>query len=108
MHYVAFSRVTSISGLYIENINENNIAVSKKVSDYLKSALKDDTLQTDIEFSDKYKLNILFNNCRSFKKHFTAIQHNKIILQQDVNIFLESHLCRHDNSTNYNIMTILL
>ena len=103
MHYVAFSRVTSISGLYIENINENNIAVSKKVSDYLKSALKDDTLQTDIEFSNKYKLNILFNNCRSFKKHFTAIQHNKIILQQDINIFLESRLCRHDNSTNYNI-----
>ena len=33
MHYVAFSRVTSISGLYIENINEQNISVSKKVSE---------------------------------------------------------------------------
>ena len=30
MHYVAFSRVTSISGLYIENINENSISISKK------------------------------------------------------------------------------
>ena len=39
MHYVAFSRVTSIAGLYIESINEKNISVSTKVSDYLKNAL---------------------------------------------------------------------
>ncbi|MCG8624091.1 MAG: hypothetical protein MJE68_19125, partial [Proteobacteria bacterium] len=103
MHYVAFSRVTSISGLYIENINEKNIAVSKKVSEYLQSALKNDTLQTNIKFSDKNKFNILFNNCRSFKKHFTAIQHNKIVLQPDISVFLESRQCRHNKSTDYNI-----
>ena len=103
MHYVAFSRVTSISGLYIENINEQNISVSKKVSEYLKNALENNTLQTNIQFSDNNKFNILFNNCRSFKKHFTTIQNNKIILQQDINIFLESPLSRHDSSTNYNI-----
>ena len=103
MHYVAFSRVTSISGLYIENINEQNISVSKKVSEYLKNALENNTLQTNIQFSDNNKFNILFNNCRSFKKHFTTIQNNKIILQQDINIFLESRLSRHDSSTNYNI-----
>ena len=67
MHYVAFSRVTSISGLYIENINEQNISVSKKVSEYLKNALENNTLQTNIQFSDNNKFNILFNNCRSFK-----------------------------------------
>ena len=103
MHYVAFSRVTPISGLYIENINEQNISVSKKVSEYLKNALENNTLQTNIQFSDNNKFNILFNNCRSFKKHFTTIQNNKIILQQDINIFLESRLSRHDSSTNYNI-----
>ena len=35
MHYVAFSRVTSLKGLYIENINEKNISTSIKVSEYL-------------------------------------------------------------------------
>ena len=103
MHYVAFSRVTSISGLYIEDINEQNIAVSKKVSQYLEYALENDTLQTDIEFSNKHNLNILFNNCRSFKKKFDAIHNNKIILEQDITIFLESRLSKYDNSTNYNI-----
>ena len=97
MHYVAFNRVTSISGLYIENINEQNISVSKKVSEYLQNALENNTLQTNIQFSDNNKFNILFNNSRSFKKHFTTIQNNKIILQQDINIFLESRLSRHDS-----------
>ena len=46
MHYVAFSRVTSISGLYIKNINQSNISTSKKVSDYLTNALENDKLQT--------------------------------------------------------------
>ena len=40
MHYIAFSRVTSIAGLYIESINQKNISVSTKVSDYLKNALQ--------------------------------------------------------------------
>ena len=103
MHYVTFSRVTSISGLYIEDINEQNIAVSKKVSQYLEYPLENDTLQTDIEFSNKHNLNILFNNCRSFKKKFDAIHNNKIILEQDITIFLESCLSKYDNSANYNI-----
>ena len=103
MHYVAFSRVTSMSGLYIENINEKNIAVSQKVSEYLQHALQNDTLQTQIEFSHKKNLNILLNNCRSFKKHFNAIKDNKLVLQQDINIFLESCLCKHDHSSDYNI-----
>ena len=68
MHYVAFSRVTLIAGLYIESINEKNISVSTKVSDYLKNALQNNKLQTNIEFSNKDTLNILLNNSRSFKK----------------------------------------
>ena len=31
MHYVALSRLRSISGFHILNLNENKIAVSKKV-----------------------------------------------------------------------------
>ena len=31
MHYVALSRLRRISGLHILNLNENKIAVSKKV-----------------------------------------------------------------------------
>ena len=103
MHYVAFSRVTSIAGLYIESINEKKKSVSMKVSDYLKNALQNNKLQTNIQFTNKDTLNILLNNSRSFKKHFNAIQYNKLILQQHINIFLESKLCKHDKSIDYTI-----
>ena len=48
IHYVAFSRVTSISGLYIKNINQDNISTSKKISDYLNNSPLDNNIQTHI------------------------------------------------------------
>ena len=77
MHYVAFSRVTSIKGLYIENINEKNISTSSKVSKYLQNAVQQNKLETNNEFSNSEKINILLNNTRSFKKHFTTIMEIK-------------------------------
>ena len=68
MHYVAFSRVTKYEGLYIADVNENQICVSKKVSEYLIDAHRHNSLQTYINISLENKLNILFNNTRSFKK----------------------------------------
>ena len=47
------------------------ICVSKKVSHYLLDANKNDKLLTNIQLFQKDKLNILFNNARSFKKYFT-------------------------------------
>ena len=74
MHYVAFSRITSISVLYVENINESNISISKKVANYLANALENNELKTDIKFRDKNTFNILINKSQSFKKYFKTIQ----------------------------------
>ena len=108
MHYVAFSRVTSISGLYIENINQDNISTSKKVSDYLNNCPLDNNIQTHIEFHDENTCNILLNNARSFKKYFHTIKNNQIVLQQNVNIFLESKLSKHDKSIDYQINNCII
>ena len=40
MHYVAFSRVTSIAGLYIESINEKNICFHKSIRLFEKCSTK--------------------------------------------------------------------
>ena len=74
MHYVAFSRITSISVLYVENINESNIPISKKVANYLANALENNELKADIKFRDKTTFNILINKSQSFKKYFKTIQ----------------------------------
>ena len=108
MHYVAFSRVTSISGLYIENINQDNISTSKKVSDYLNNCPLDNNIQKHIKFHDENTCNILLNNARSFKKYFHTIKNNQIVLQQNVNIFLESKLSKHDKSIDYQINNCII
>ena len=48
MHYVALNRVTNYAGIYINDLNESQICVSKKVSHYLLDANKNHKLQTDI------------------------------------------------------------
>ena len=108
MHYVAFIRATSISGLYVENINESNRSISKKVTNYLANALENNELKTDIKFKDENTFNILINNARSFKKHFKTIQQNEIILQQHINIFLESKLSKYDTSSTQTIKDYII
>ena len=101
MHYVAFSRVTKYEGLYISDINENQICVSRKVSEYLLQAHKNNSLKTSINMSSPNKLNILFNNTRSFKKYYNFIKENILIKKQQVNIFLESKLSNYDQNKDY-------
>ena len=108
MHYVALSRVTNYAGIYINDLNESQICVSKKVSHYLLDANKNHKLQTDIQLFQKDKLNILFNNARSFKKYFHIAKNDKIILKQQINIFFESKLCKFDQNANYVIPNFII
>ena len=50
----------------------------------------------------------MFNNARSFKKHFKTIHQNKIIPQQHINIFVEAKLCKYDQSANYTIKDYII
>ena len=108
MHYVALSRVTNYAGIYINDLNESQICVSKKVSHYLLDANKNHKLQTNIQLFQKDKLNILFNNARSFKKYFHIAKNDKIILKQQINIFFESKLCKFDQNANYVIPNFII
>ena len=54
MHYVALSRLRSISGLHILNMNENKIAISKKVQEEMTRLSQKATLNSHIPFLYKY------------------------------------------------------
>ena len=50
MHYVAVSRLRSISGLHILNMNENKITASKKVQDEMTRLRQKATMKSHIPF----------------------------------------------------------
>ena len=106
MHYVALSRLRSISGLHILNMNENKIAVSKKVQDEMTRLRQKATLNSHIPFlykdtSGSFK--ILFQNVRSLHLHFADVASDYNVKAADINIFVETALCSNDDNALYEI-----
>jgi endonuclease/exonuclease/phosphatase (EEP) superfamily protein YafD len=107
MHYVALSRLRSISGLHILNLNENRIAVSKKVQEEMARLRQTATLNSHIPFlykdtSESFK--ILFQNVRSLHLHLADVASDYNVKAADINIFVETALCSNDNNVLYEIL----
>ena len=111
MHYVALSRLRSISGLHILNMNENKIAVSKKVQEEMTRLRQKATLNSHIPFlykdtSGSFK--ILFQNVRSLHLHIADIASDYNVKAADINIFVETALCSNDDNALYEIPSFQL
>ena len=106
MHYVALSRLRSISGLHILNMNENKITVSKKVQEEMTRLRQKATLNSHIPFlykdtSESFK--ILFQNVRSLHLHIADVASDYNVKAADINIFVETALCSNDDNALYGI-----
>ena len=106
MHYVALSRLRSISGLHILNLNENKIAVSKKVQEEMTRLRENALLGSRIPFlykdtSGTFK--ILFQNVRSLHLHFPDVASDYNVKAADINIFVETALCSNNANDLYQI-----
>ena len=92
MHYVALSRLRSISGLHILNMNENKITVSKKVQEEMTRLRQKATLNSHIPFlykdmSESFK--ILFQNVRSLHLHIADVASDYNVKAADINLLHE-------------------
>ena len=106
IHYVALSRLRSISGLHILNMNENKIAVSKKVQEEMARLRQNATLNSHIPFlykdtSGSFK--VLFQNVRSLHLHIPDVASDYNVKAADINIFVETALCSNDDNALYEI-----
>ena len=106
MHYVALSRLRSISGLHILNMNGNKIAVSRKVQEEMERLRQKATLNNHIPFlykdsSESFK--ILFQNVRSLHLHFADVASDYNLLAADINIFVGTALCGNNDNELYEI-----
>ena len=111
MHYVALSRLRSISGLHILNMNANKIAVSKKVQEEMTRLRQKATLNSHIPFlykdtSGSFK--ILFQNVRSLHLHIADVASDYNVKAADINIFVETALCSNDDNALYEIPSFQL
>ncbi|CAB3987819.1 ATP-dependent DNA helicase PIF1 [Paramuricea clavata] len=106
MHYVALSRLRSISGLHILNMNENKIAVSKKVQEEMTRLRRNSVLKSHIPFlykdtSETFK--VLFRNVRSLHLHVADVASDYNVKAADINMFVETALCSNDDNELYQI-----
>ncbi|CAB3991403.1 Hypothetical predicted protein [Paramuricea clavata] len=103
MHYVALSRLRSISGLHILNLNEKKIAVSKKVQEEMTRLRQNSVLKSHLPFlykdtSETFK--ILFQNVRSLHLHVADVASDYNVKAADINMFVETALCSNDEKEN--------
>ena len=108
IHYVALSRVRSISGLHILNLHENKISVSEKVKKEMSRLRAEALLKPCIPFlyntsDNKNQLSILFQNVRSLQLQIKDVTCDYNVQAAHVNIFVESTLRASDSSDLYNL-----
>ena len=104
IHYVALSRVTTLSGLQILNLNRKNIAVSDCVKDEVERLKSEAVLS--LCFKPLYSLpsenfKVVFNNSRSMHLHHEDIRADPSIMDADVIGIAESRLIPSDCNENY-------
>ena len=95
VHYVGLSRVTSLSGVHILELNSSKITVSIDVEvemDRLRTQrqIKEHLPNFNRSFDGEVK--ICFQNCRSLRQHIEDIKHEQNLLCADVIGFVETRV----------------
>ena len=104
-HYVAFSRVTRIQGLYLLNGLNGNINVDKNVMQEMKRLRTNARLILSCKPVHTYisDLLVVFQNAQSLYAHFPLVQNDKIYKDADVLGFAETRFCQDDKDAEYAI-----
>jgi exonuclease III len=96
MHYVAFSRCTSMAGLHIVDINATKIRVSPKVQKYIETDKKQLQLCYTPTYSMNNDMHFAYNNVGSIQTKWSALCNNWNLLNCDIITFAETWLKKSD------------
>ena len=104
-HYVAFSRVTNMSGLFILCLNENKIAVDPQVQKEMARLRTGALLQ--LSYTPVYmatqSLKVTFHNVRSLHLHFEDLKSDHNHTAADIITVAETRLRHADSTHHYSI-----
>jgi hypothetical protein len=101
MHYVAFSRCTSMKGLHIVNINPECIKTSKKVQQYLETDCQKSVLCYQTSYDQLNTITIAYNNVGSIGTKWNAISPNYNIKGCDALFLGETWLSGKDANDGF-------
>ena len=92
-HYVAYSKCTSLEGIYIDDMNEEHICQSEQVRCYIS----EDKEELELCYAPSYQTDnctkIMYNNvCSSISRKQEVIMNKRHILGCNINIQVETWL----------------
>ena len=96
--YVALSRVPSLKGLYIFNLNAERICRSEKVKNYLLLEKRNLELCYQPTYKIENSIKIVYNNVCSMAKNWKAIVNNNNIQECDIVILAKTWLSTQDSN----------
>lgn len=106
--YVALSRLKTIDGLYITDLNTNKISVSKAVKaemQHLRECKTELTLQFLYNMADVFR--VTFLNARSLHRHLSDVKNDFNIQVAEVICFCETRFDDRDTSENTSLSGFL-
>jgi hypothetical protein len=93
IHYVGLSRVTSLSGVNILELNSTKISISSQVKAEMERLRIHRQIQENLpDMKECRGLTVCFHNCRSLQKHIDDIKHDHNLLCADLIGFVESRV----------------
>ena len=102
-HYVAFSRVTSLQGLYLLNGLSGQIKVDKGVIHEMERLRREAYIDLSYKPVNSYDcdLVIAIQNAQSLRLHLPQVQNDETFIDADVICLAETRLCRNDQDVDY-------
>lgn len=107
LYYVALSRVQNLSSVYLLNFDEKCIKISELVIEEMNRLRTSAEIFISIPILYSLPQNvtsILFQNCRSLKRHIFDIRNEKNLLAANILAFAETCLRSTDKSTDYGLI----
>ena len=104
-HYVAFSRVTSLQGLFLLNGLNGQIKVDKSVVQELERLRREACIKLSYKPVSSYScdLTLVFQNVQSLRLHFPLIRSDCTFTDSDIICLAETRLHKNDQDIDYSI-----
>jgi len=102
-HYVGLSRLRTLQGLFILNLNDSKIHISDRVRQEMAALRSSRRLPISLHLTISYdpSFRITFFNARSLHSHIELIRSDRGLVASHINMFCETRVKQTDGTNMY-------